>query len=325
MGVAGEDHDPVVMSGEDMPEMNASKRKPRSGNKKVLFSSHIETALDVCPLIENYLDKNGIYLVQTQDLHARRAFFDEYFPGREQAECRLVELRSLFRCLIGARRFYARVRRIAEVDWSESWKKSFHTARISRRIVIRPSWESFRQKRGDCVVTLDPGMSFGTGLHPTTRACLRFIDRLAVGSVQGKSFLDAGCGSGVLAIAAAKLGFSRVMAVDYDPLAVKAAKENCRRNRVSCVVECVQTDLLAFRRKEKFDVVAANMFESEHARFMANIVGAVTDRSEGCLLIAGTLLKQYPEVVRMYGRGGFSEKISAVEKGWKSGMLIRQC
>ena len=322
MASADEAHDQVDMSGEDMPEMNASKRQPRPGNKKVLYSSRIETELKVVPLIENRLEELGIYLVQTQDLHADKAFFDEYFRSRKQAECRLAELISLFNDLVGKQKFSARVSRIAELDWSESWKKSFHTARVSRRIVIKPSWEKYGRKPEDCVINLDPGMSFGTGLHPTTRACLGFIDRLTARNAGEKSFLDAGCGSGVLAIAAAKLGFSKVTAVDYDPQAVKAAGENCRRNGV--VVKCLRADLKKYRAPGKFDVVAANMFESEHERFVENIAGAVVRGRPGFLLVAGTLRGQYQRVVRMYARKGFKELRSVKKKEWESGILFRE-
>ncbi len=324
MGAAEEGRGLAVMSGAGMPEMNASRQKSKPGSRKALFSVRITTNLKPVSLIEDCLGEYADNMVQTHDLHADRAFFDEYFRSRKEAECRLGELVPLLNSLAGRPKFSTMVRRIAELDWSESWKKSFRTARVSRRIVIKPSWEKYSRKPGDCVINLDPGMSFGTGLHPTTRACLRFIDRLSADGYGGKSFLDAGCGSGVLAIAAAKLGFTRVVAVDSDPQAVKAARENCRRNGLAGVAECIRADLLKFRPREKFDMVAANMFESEHARYVGNIAGAVTRRSEGCILIAGTLLKQYSGVVRIYGRMGFAEKASAVEKGWKSGILTRR-
>jgi len=227
----------------------------------------------------------------------------------------------LFNEWIGRRRFSARIRKIVKRDWSESWKKYFHTARVSRRIVIKPSWEKYRQLAGDCVIKLDPGMSFGTGLHPTTRACLRFIDQLARKRGPGGSFLDAGCGSGVLAIAAAKLGYSRVIAIDHDPQAVKAASENCLRNGVSRRVSCVRADLGAFKIRDKFDVVAANMFESEHERFMNSLSSAVLSEPPGCLLVAGTLERQYSGVVGMYEKLGFRELKTARGGEWKSGIL----
>lgn len=289
--------------------------------KKVLFSTHIETSVKNGHLIAARFEQAGIQLVETQLVDSGRITFDDYFFSRNEAEKRLTELFPLLMQWIGAKRFTIRVRRIIERDWSESWKKSFHTARVSRRIVIKPSWEKYKPVPGDCVVKLDPGMSFGTGLHPTTRACLCFIDKLAEKGMAGKSFLDAGCGSGVLAIAAAKLGFARVVAVDNDPLAVKAAQENCRINGVSEIVSCLHADLSTVRLKETFSIVAANMFESEHERFMKTISNAVSDKQQGYLLIAGILKKQYSGVLRMYMKQGFVEIKSSQQKEWKNGML----
>jgi len=192
---------------------------------------------------------------------------------------------------------------------------------VSRRIVIKPSWEKYRKRGDDCVVELDPGMSFGTGLHPTTRACLRFIDHIARKNCPARSFLDAGCGSGVLAIAAAKLGFERVVAVDFDPVAVKAARENCRRNGVSGIVRCLQADLLKFKPGERFSVVAANMFSSEHERFEKTISAAVAAEPAGYLLVAGTTRGQYNRIRRMYKEKGLEEVKSVAQKEWRSGIL----
>lgn len=293
-------------------------------NKKLLFTAGVETSVDDAAWLENQLELAGVYLVQTQEVDAGRVFFTEYFPTRKEAVARLAELKPLLRQWMGARKFSMKVRQMAEKDWSESWKKTFHTARVSRRIVIKPSWETYKPRKGDCVIELDPGMSFGTGLHPTTRACLRFIDSLAGKSHSGMSMLDAGCGSGVLAIAAAKLGFTRVVAVDFDPVAVKASRENCLRNGVSKIVKCVQADLLRFKTGERFGVVAANMFKSEHERFMEIIAGSVAAEPPGYLLIAGTMLHQYPDVVKMYTRRGLEEVKSVRKKEWKSGVLRKR-
>jgi len=295
--------------------------KKATGKSGVLYVARIGTGLANGQLLEERLGWAGLDLVQVQNLDARRVYFDEYFRSRADADRKMRELKLLFRQWLGAKSFSTQVRRVAVRDWSESWKKSFHTARVSRRIVIKPSWEKYRPHAGDCVIELDPGMSFGTGLHATTRACLGFIDQLAGRNVPHRSFLDAGCGSGVLAIAAAKLGFTGVVAVDNDPQAVKAATENCRRNGVSGIVKCMQADLLNFRTKSKFSVVAANMFESEHERFGRTLSSAVTADPPGYLLVAGVLFKQYSCVTRMYERMGFRKIQSVVQREWISGMM----
>ncbi|MBM4165218.1 MAG: methyltransferase domain-containing protein, partial [Lentisphaerae bacterium] len=124
------------------------------------------------------------------------------------------------------------VSQLAREDWTESWKRFFHVERVSRRVVIRPVWESYTAQPGEVVIDIEPGMSFGTGRHGTTRACLEFLDHIS-GQRAGGSMLDMGCGSGILAIGAAKLGFHPVCGFDNDPDAVAIARDNARLNGVT--------------------------------------------------------------------------------------------
>jgi len=130
-------------------------------------------------------------------------------------------------------------RLVREEDWAEAWKSHFPVLRIGRRLVIRPTWRRHRAKPGDVVVSLDPGMAFGTGLHPTTRLCLAALETLAGEGLLARGaapdgtarVIDVGCGSGILAIAAAKLGAGELLGVDTDPIAVEATAANARLNR----------------------------------------------------------------------------------------------
>ncbi len=119
------------------------------------------------------------------------------------------------------------VRRVAEEDWANAWKQHYRIQRIGRRIVIVPAWLDHAPEPGDVVVRLDPGMAFGTGLHPTTQLCLAALERWLR---PGAHVLDLGTGSGILAIAAAGLGAARVLAVDIDEVAVRAAEANVAFN-----------------------------------------------------------------------------------------------
>ena len=151
-------------------------------------------------------------------------------------------------------------------DWAESWKRFFHVQHVSTRVVIRPSWEPYAAKPGECVIDLDPGMSFGTGHHETTRACLIFLDQLAA-ECAARSVLDAGCGSGILALAARKLGFGRVAAFDNDPDAVEIARANAAVNGVTDIAWQV-CELAACAQTA--DVVVANILAPVLIQMMMN-------------------------------------------------------
>ena len=155
----------------------------------------------------------------------------------------------------------ARTRLVAEADWAEAWKAHFPVLRVGRRIVIRPTWRRHRAGPGDVVVALDPGMAFGTGLHPTTRLCLEGLEALADrGELDGQRVLDVGCGSGILGISAVRLGAERVLGVDVDPIAVESTEANARRNRVARRVRAVRGTLPTGERPS--DVVLANLVAS---------------------------------------------------------------
>lgn len=124
----------------------------------------------------------------------------------------------------------ATIRRLAEEDWANAWKQQYHPLRVGRRLLIVPAWQEHEEAPGVLPILLEPGMAFGTGLHPTTRLCLRAMeDELATGC----RVLDVGTGSGILAIAAVRLGAGAVVGLDTDPVAVRVAEENAARNGMS--------------------------------------------------------------------------------------------
>ena len=205
-------------------------------------------------------------------------------------------------------------------DWSEAWKRFFHTTRVSERIVIKPSWETYMAEPGDCVITIDPGMSFGTGNHATTRACLRFLDQLASRGDTG-ALLDAGCGSGILAIAAAKLGFGPVIAFDSDPDAIPIAKTNAAANNVADRISFLVADLSTFIPPAPADVVTANI--------LAPVLIANADRLRamvrpgGALLLAGILTSQFAGLMEVFDRAEFVLREMLPGDEWTSGWLER--
>ena len=129
---------------------------------------------------------------------------------------------------------------VAEKDWAEYWKRFYKPFRIGSRLVVRPSWEDYSPEPGDAVIDLDPGLAFGTGTHETTALCAELIER----HYTGGRVLDVGTGSGILAIAAARLGADSVLAIDIDPLAVRTAQENVDKNGLGERVSVRRGDLL---------------------------------------------------------------------------------
>ncbi len=181
---------------------------------------------------------------------------------------------------------------VDEEDWAEAWKEHFHVERFGRLVVV-PSWRAYEASPGDVVLTLDPGMAFGTGQHETTRMCLEALGRCVR---PGARVLDAGCGSGILAIAAAKLGAVNVRAVDIDPDCVRITGENARANGVDACVRAGLTRLgdAAWAPAGKFDVVVANIIAATIIDLAPALVGALA--ADGRLVASGIIAAREPEV-----------------------------
>ncbi len=147
------------------------------------------------------------------------------------------------------------VARIPDTDWNENFKKHFTTFKAAGNIIVKPSWEDYSAKRGEVVIEIDPGMAFGSGVHETTKMCLELIQKHIN---KGDRVLDVGCGSGILGIAAAKLGAGSVLALDYDSVSVNVALDNARANGAG-EFEARQSDLVANADSVQYDLIAANI------------------------------------------------------------------
>jgi ribosomal protein L11 methyltransferase len=211
------------------------------------------------------------------------------------------------------------VQPVHEEDWAAAWKAHFPVLRVGRRLIIRPTWRRHRARPGDVVLALDPGMAFGTGLHPTTRLCLAGIERWAdTGLVDGARVLDVGTGSGILAIAAAKLGARSVLAVDTDPIAVEATAANARRNRLVRRVAAGQGSVpigaAMAARWGPFDLVLANLIASLLVELAGSLAGSV--RPGGRLLASGIFIDREPEVATAFTSVGLRVAGRDQETDW---------
>jgi ribosomal protein L11 methyltransferase len=181
-------------------------------------------------------------------------------------------------------------REFTEDDWANAWKKHYHVVRVGQRIVIKPPWEEYKPRPEEVVIELDPGMAFGTGLHPTTQMCLQALEEHLE---PGAKVLDLGTGSGILAIAAAKLGAGSVLALDNDPVAVRAAQANVQSNGVqnTVTIELGSLD----KATEKFELLLVNIL----AKVIIELAGqGLTDRvlPTGLMIVAGIIEEQEAEV-----------------------------
>lgn len=205
---------------------------------------------------------------------------------------------------------------IQDEDWSTSWKEFFHPIKVGDIIVIKPSWEEYAASPDDIIIELDPGMAFGTGTHHTTSMCIRLLEELIKG---GQDVFDVGTGSGVLAITAAKLGARKVTAVDFDPVAVRVAKENIEINQVDNIITTGQSDLLK-SVEGKADVIIANIIADIIIRLLDDIPNRL--KIGGTMIASGIIADRLSEVTKSVIDHGLIVDRVVEEGGWVA-MVIR--
>lgn len=244
------------------------------------------------------------------------------FARNECSPARMKRLKLQLSDLVSGWTGGLRVRRVRQQDWAESWKRHFKPLDIAGRLLIKPSWSKRRPKAGQIAVILDPGLSFGTGHHPTTSFCLGELVRARKPDT-AQSMLDIGTGSGLLAIAAMKLGYTPVEAFDNDPEAVRVAAENFAANDVSTVISITHTELESLRARpaRRFDVVCANLLAELLIEQRARIAGQVAPG--GRLVVAGILSGQFNAVRKACVDLGFRLIRSLRKNEWRSGTFVR--
>jgi ribosomal protein L11 methyltransferase len=223
-------------------------------------------------------------------------------------------------------------RLVREADWAEAWKSHFPVLRVGRRLVIRPTWRRHRRQPDDVVLSLDPGMAFGTGLHPTTRLCLAALEtladegRLAAGSRSGSDaaggralghtasvrVLDVGCGSGILAIAAGKLGARDLLGLDTDPIAVESTLANARLNGLTRRIRVRQGSVPT--GEHPFDLVLANLIASLLVHLAPDLRAELAPG--GRILASGIFRDREGDVVAAFLAAGLQMGRRWAEEDW---------
>jgi ribosomal protein L11 methyltransferase len=254
---------------------------------------------------------------ETEVPPARQLTLRAYFPDDERLETTKRELEA---ALGHMRLMYPMpqpdYRSLDAEDWSESWKAHYQPVRIGKRLLIRPLWIDVTAAAGDIEIALDPGMAFGTGTHPTTQLCLEALERLLQ---PAQDVLDMGAGSGILAIAAAKLGARSVLALDIDPIAVEATAANARANGVRDKVIAEQGSLANVKRSaRRFDLAVVNILARVILQLAEQQLGEIL-KPGGVMIFSGIIDTQLAEVEAALRRTGLRPYARRQQGDW---MLI---
>lgn len=244
-----------------------------------------------------------------------------YYPADEEWQQRLQKIDEDFAAIeerIGKFRYgEILLRTVRETDWANEWKKYFHTTHVGERVVIRPTWEEYEAGENELVISLDPGMAFGTGTHNTTSMCIAWLQEIVQ---PGMTVFDVGTGSGILAMVSALCGASEVKAVDIDLVAVRTAAENIAANGLEKKIEVRQGDLLQGTEGEA-DIIIANIL----ADIILLILPTIHDKLKqgGLFLSSGIIAHRVDDIVRAAGPNGL-EVVEVREKGdWRAVLMKR--
>lgn len=258
----------------------------------------INTTNELAEQISEQLEESGAVSVTFQDTYDNPVF--EPLPGETKlwgntdvvglydAQIDISELKSI----LNLDQYSYKIEQLEDKDWEREWMDNFHPMKFGKRLWICPSWRDIPDPNAVNVM-LDPGLAFGTGTHPTTALCLTWLDSL---DLNNKIVIDYGCGSGILAIAALKLGAKRVIGVDIDPQAIQASRDNAERNNVSEKIELYLAKDLP--NNLQADVVVANILAGPLKELEPQINNLV--KTNGKLGLSGILATQSQSVYQAY-------------------------
>ncbi len=213
-------------------------------------------------------------------------------------------------------RFTIDISEIQNQDWNREWEESIIPIEVTKDIVIKPSWKEYKGE-AKIIIEIDPKMSFGTGHHETTRMMVQLLDRLLK---TGASVLDVGTGTGVLAIAAVKLGASSCIAIDTDDWSIENARENIERNGAAGKIELIGGEIGSVRETE-FDIITANLNRNTLLYIKSELY--VRCAADGILMLAGILTLDEKDVVAAYEQAGF-KKVDAIRESEWSAVVLRK-
>ena len=247
-----------------------------------------------------------------------------YFHKDSQADQRCKILEEKLRQLCGKPGFFYRIayKELDEQDWAHAWKAYFWPQKISPHLVVKPTWREYLSESDEIVIELDPGMAFGTGTHPTTALCITMIEKYLT---RGDSFLDVGTGSGILMIAAAKLGAGRLCGVDKDAVAIEVAGQNLELNQVDPRMFRLTTGSLVAEINDSYTFIAANIFSHVILELLEDISRVLA--VGGIFVCSGIIDKHKNSILSAMEDIGFEILEAAAKEEWVAiaGRLQKPC
>ena len=311
-------------------KIHASRQGVEMVSELLMRNGITSVSVDDPADLQDILDKKNEYGWDyiDDDVKARpdrepvvRAYLEDSEEGRRQLQdlkekimnLKSLELEGRFGWDVDFGRLYAEADIVDDEDWKDKWKENFHPTKISETVVVRPTWEEYDPKAGEKVIKIDPGMAFGTGSHETTRLCMQLMERYMPEKDGSVSLLDVGCGSGILSIGGALLGFDRILGIEIDRDAVEVAGQNVCINGVENAVEIRQGDLTEGIEFEA-DMIVANLMADLVIRLAADCKKHL--REGGIFISSGILKEKEDEVKNAITDAGFDIMEIAEEGEW---------
>ncbi len=310
--------------------MKPVQKEKTAGGRETWLKVTITTPPELVEGLSNFLTELGAQGVFQEELETS-AFTDQpeppskgvlnaFLPSGESDPSMITALttyiNSLGEMFPGLERPHFTTEVIIDPDWEEQWKKFFKPLRVTRSIVVKPTWERYQATSRDMVIDIDPGMAFGTGQHPSTWMCLEAMEEILL---KDRSFrewrvLDVGTGTGILGIAAAKLGAKSVLCVDIDPKAVEIAHENVAVNRVGDRVVIVNSDVVKI--KGTFELIVANLTADALIKIKSHLVKMM--EPGGYLVISGIIEQNRKDIEKAFLKDKLTTHRAITDREWIS-------
>ncbi|SHJ90606.1 ribosomal protein L11 methyltransferase [Anaerobranca californiensis DSM 14826] len=260
--------------------------------------------------VENYI-KSNVWDYYSEDVHVLEdgMIIKCYLPVNDKLHDTLSAIRSYVATVNEQGEYSVTTTQLSQHDWEHQWKQFYKTVYVTPKLVIKPKWVEYTKKGDEKVVELDPGLAFGTGTHPTTNLCLKKLIELVSSDT---TIIDVGCGSGILSIAAALFG-GKAIALDIDPLAVKAAKENVELNNLSDRVTVLE-GTLSSQNLPQCDILVANIIADVILTLIPQIEYVL--KPNGYMIFSGIIISRQKEVIECLNNHKYIIKDIDIDGDW---------